>query len=211
MPDSARITKLIAAAVAWALGTFVGGRIKSKPVAWFLSAAILLGLLAEAVAAQPAFFRTEDSVDALYRVLTSSSQIDAAYVSFEDGYHRVVTRVDEDRKRSYRQIPAQANWHSSYIDDFSAGQDRSRHRTFFDTWGHVVGEYAVPTTLDIRVLAGYQEAKDSRSLIITQPTINPDTGFPIVSLRVPIVRNGKFIGCASTNVSPPTIPRLRTT
>ena len=69
----------------------------------------VLGLLAESAAMQQSFFRTEDSRDALYRVLTSSTQIDAAYVSFEDGYHRVVTRIDEDRKRSDRQIPAGAN------------------------------------------------------------------------------------------------------
>jgi adenylate cyclase len=67
--------------------------------------------------------------------VTSAAEIDAAYVSFEDGYHRVVTRIDDDRRRSDPKIPATANWHSSFIDDFSAGESRKRHRTFFDTWG----------------------------------------------------------------------------
>jgi class 3 adenylate cyclase/ABC-type nitrate/sulfonate/bicarbonate transport system substrate-binding protein len=162
----------------------------------------VLGLLSEAVAAQPSFFRTEDSRDALYRVLTASSQIDAAYVSFEDGYHRVVTRVDADRKRSDRQIPAEANWHSSYIDPFSAGADRKRHRTFFDTWPHAIARYSAPATLDIRTLPGYAAARESRALYVTAPSINPDTGYPVISARYPIYRgDGEFLGCASVNIT----------
>ena len=75
-----------------------------------------LRFLAEVAAADPGYFRTEQSADLLYRALTSAAHIDAAYVSFEDGYHRVVTRIDEDRRRSDPRIPASANWHSSYID-----------------------------------------------------------------------------------------------
>lgn len=162
----------------------------------------VLGLLAESVAAQPAFFRTEGSRDALYRVLTSSSQIDAAYVSFEDGYHRVVTRIDDDRKRSDPQIPASANWHSSYIDAISDGSDRRRHRTFYDIWPNVVGQYSTPSNLDIRSLPGYAAARESRTFYVTTPSINPDTGYPIISARYPIYRNGdEFLGCASVNIT----------
>ena len=143
-----------------------------------------LRLLASAAAADPAFFRTEQSRDFLYQALTSAPQIDAAYVSFEDGYHRVVTRIDDDRRRSDPQITPTANWHSSYIDDFSAGKNRARHRTFFDTWPHVVGQYESPTTMDIRTLQGYQEAKESRSLVVTEPSINPDTGYPVIFCEI---------------------------
>ena len=160
-----------------------------------------LRLLASAAAADPAFFRTEQSRDFLYQALTSAPQIDAAYVSFEDGYHRVVTRIDDDRRRSDPQITPTANWHSSYIDDFSAGKNRARHRTFFDTWPHVVGRYDAASTLDVRTLPGYQAAKESGSLVVTEPSINPDTGYPIIFVRFPIVRNGEFIGCATANIT----------
>jgi len=73
-------------------------------------------LAPEVAAADPGYFRTEQSRDLLYRALTSAAHIDAVYVSFEDGYHRVVTRIDEDRRRADPRIPATANWHSSYID-----------------------------------------------------------------------------------------------
>src|SRR4030095_10291134 len=90
-----------------------------------------LRFLAEVAAADPGYFRPEPSRDLLYRVLTSAAHIDAAYVSFEDGYHRVVTRIDEDRRRSDPAIPATANWHSSYIDAATDGLKRVRHRRFF--------------------------------------------------------------------------------
>ena len=46
-----------------------------------------LRFLAKVAAADPGYFRTEQSNDLLYRALTSASHIDAVYVSFEDGYH----------------------------------------------------------------------------------------------------------------------------
>jgi adenylate cyclase len=160
-----------------------------------------LEMLAAVAAVDPAQFRTEESRDVLYRVLISAPQIDAAYVSFEDGYHRVVTRIDDDRRRSDPKIPLTAKWHSSYIDELSAGQNRRRHRSFFDVWPHEVGRYDSGTTLDVRTLPGYQEAKESRSLAITEASINPDTGYPVISVRFPIVHKGEFIGCASVNIT----------
>jgi adenylate cyclase len=110
------------------------------------------------------------------------------------------SRIDDDRRRSDPEIPAAANWHSSFIDGFSVGPNRQRHRTFFDTWEHVVAEYSVPTTIDMRTLPGYPAAKESRTLVVTEPSINPDTGAPVLSVRVPISRNGEFI-VASANIT----------
>jgi class 3 adenylate cyclase/ABC-type nitrate/sulfonate/bicarbonate transport system substrate-binding protein len=162
----------------------------------------VLGLLAESAAAQPSFFRTKESNEALYRVLISSTQIDAAYVSFEDGYHRIVTRADEDRKRSDRQIPGEANWHSTYVDAFSAGDVRQRHRTFYDTWPHAIAQSSTPIAFDFRTLQGYAAARESRALYVTPPFINPDTGNPIIAARYPIYRgDNEFLGCASVNIT----------
>ncbi|SIN89358.1 ABC-type nitrate/sulfonate/bicarbonate transport system, substrate-binding protein [Bradyrhizobium erythrophlei] len=160
-----------------------------------------LRFLAEVASADPGYFRTEQSRDLLYRTLTSAAHIDAIYVSFEDGYHRVVTRIDEDRRRADPKIPAAANWHSSYIDAITFALRRVRHRTFFDIWPHEVGKYDVGTESDIRTLPGYQAAKTTRTLAVTEPSVNPDTGFPIISLRIPIFRGVEFLGCASANIT----------
>ncbi len=167
-----------------------------------------LRFLAEVAAHDPGYFRTEQSRDLLYRALTSAPHIDAVYVSFEDGYHRVVTRIDEDRRRADPAIPATANWHSSYIDAITYGLLRVRHRKFFDIWPHQVGNYDVGTDTDIRILPGYQAAKTTRTLAVTEPSVNPDTGFPIISLRIPIFRGVEFLGCASANITVDVLSRF---
>ena len=161
--------------------------------------AATLELLASVAAEDPETFKKEESRGLLYKALTSAPQIDAVYVSLEDGYHRVVTRIDDDRRRSDPKIPATANWHSSYIDSFSGSPRRVRHRTFFDVWPHVVGNYDVDTILDVRTLTGYQAAKEVHALTVEEPSINPDTGYPIISVRFPIIR-----GAHSSAVPRPT-------
>jgi ABC-type nitrate/sulfonate/bicarbonate transport system substrate-binding protein len=158
-------------------------------------------LVAEVASANPDYFRSERSNEVLYRALTSAAEIDAAFVSFEDGYHHAVTRIDADRRRSDPKIPTDANWHVNYIDDYSVGDKRSRHRTFFDTWGHLVGAYDVPTTTDYRTTSGYPAAKASGGLAVTDPEINTDTGFPIINMRVPVHHDGDFVGTAGVSIT----------
>jgi adenylate cyclase len=169
-----------------------------------------LTLLAAVAADNPETFRNEEGREILYEALTSARQIDAAYVSFEDGYHRVVTRIDDDRRRSDDAIPSNANWHSSYIGSFGTQLRRVRHRTFFDIWPHVVGNSDVETIQDVRTLQGYQAAKDARALIIEQPSVNPDTGSPVIFVRYPIIQDGAFIGCATANITLDILSRFLT-
>ncbi|HEY4166187.1 MAG TPA: adenylate/guanylate cyclase domain-containing protein [Reyranella sp.] len=159
-----------------------------------------LRLVAEMAGTRPGFFRSEDSRNVLYKALTSADQIDALYVSFEDGYHRVVTRIDADRRRSDPRIPPRANWHSSWVDPFDAAH-RQRHRTFFETWPDPIGGYDVDSDFDPRTLTHYRMAKATNTLGIADPAINPDTGYPIISLGYPIKVDGKFVGAASANIT----------
>ena len=170
-----------------------------------------LRLLAEITAADPGFFRTERSNEVLFQALTAAEEIDAAFVSFEDGYHRAVTRIDDDRRRSDPKTPPTANWHSNFVDDFSLDENRRRHRTFFDTWGHVVGEYDVVTTVDYRSASGYPAAKESGSLVVAEPEINLDTGYPIINVWVPVLHNGEFIGCAGVSITLDVLSRFLAT
>ncbi len=168
---------------------------------FFEPVAATIRLVAEVATAHPEFFRTEESRDTLYAALISAPQIDALYTSFEDGYHRVVTRMDEDRRRSDSRIPARANWHSSYIDAYAAGAERARHRTFFEKWPDVIGGYTEPSTFKVRALPHYNAAHEHIGFAITEPIINPDTGYPIISMAYPIRVDGKFGGAASANMT----------
>ena len=159
-----------------------------------------LELLA-ASAANQEVFKQEESRDLLYRALTSAPQIDASDVSFENGFRRVVTRIDDNRRRSNPNIPISANWSSSYIEAFPGKMRRVRHDTFFDRWPNFAGKYDVDTYVDVRTARGYQLAKDVRALIVEEPSIDADTGYPIISVRVPIIKDGAFIGCASADIT----------
>jgi class 3 adenylate cyclase len=162
-----------------------------------------LRMVAAAEKATPGFFRSDDSADFLYNALISAPQIDAVYASFENGFHRVVSRVDDDRRRSDSRIPANANWHMSFIDDFTAGADRQRHRTFYETWPVPLGGYSiVAAAYDVRTLVPqYQLARRSMALAVSDPFINPDTGYPVIALGYPIVVDDKFVGVASAHIT----------
>ena len=163
------------------------------------TAASLVGAAAEA---SPTEFHTEQGDPVIWRAVANAPQIDALYVSFEDGHHRVVSRIDDERRKSDPKIPAGAIWHASYIDDYSAGAARARHRRFFAVWPKVLdGSYAVPTTLDIRTLPHYVAAKMTDRLAIADPGINPDTGFPIMALGWPVHHDGQFIGFVGVNLT----------
>jgi class 3 adenylate cyclase len=163
--------------------------------------AATIRLVAAVATARPEFFRTEESRNTLYEALISAPQIDAVYTSFDDGYHRVVTRMDEDRRRSNPRIPPRANWHSSYIDDYMAGAQRARHRTFFEKWPEPIGGYSEDTKFDVRTLPHYQAARLRMGLAITDPVINPDTGYAVISMAYPIRFDGQFVGAASANIT----------
>ena len=162
-----------------------------------------LRMMAGAEKTAPGFFRSDESSDFLHDALISAPQIDAVYVSFEDGFHRVVTRLDADRRRSDPKIPANANWHMSFIDDFTAGADRQRHRTFYETWPTPLGGYSIDAThYDVRTaVPQYQMVRQTMALAVTDPFINPDTGYPVIGIGYPIVVHGKFVGVASAHIT----------
>jgi class 3 adenylate cyclase len=162
-----------------------------------------LRLMAGAEETTPGFFRSEESSNFLYDALISAPQIDAVYTTFENGFHRVVTRVDDDRRRSDPRIPANAKWHMNFIDDFSAGADRKRHRTFYETWPTPVGGYSInAANNDLRTtLPQYQLVRRSLALAVTDPFINPDTGHPVIALGYPILVQENFVGVASAHIT----------
>ena len=160
-------------------------------------------LMAGAEETTPGFFRSDESSNFLYDALISAPQIDAVYASFENGFHRVVTRVDDDRRRSDARIPANAKWHMSFIDDFSAGADRKRHRTFYETWPTPLSQYSISAANNDlrRTVPQYQLARQSLALVVTDPFINPDTGHAVIGLGYPILVHENFVGVASAHIT----------
>jgi len=44
--------------------------------------------------------------------------------------------------------------------------------------------------------------------VVTEPSINPDTGFPVIALRIPIFRGVEFLGCASAHITVDVLSRF---
>ena len=161
-----------------------------------------IAVVGDAVATNPAQFKVGEGDQILWRGLTAADQIDALYVSFEDGYHRVVSRVDADRRKTDKRIPQNANWHVSYIDDFTHQERRARHRWFYEEWGgNALTSFSLKTKLDIRQLPHYMGAKNKKALSIGEVSINPDTGFSIISLGFPVINHKGFIGFVGANMT----------
>jgi len=162
-----------------------------------------LRIVAAIEARQPDYFRQDGSGDILYQVLQVEPQIDAVYTSFEDGYHRVVTRIDDDRRRSDPKIPRAANWHMSWIDryDPAGSASRVRHRTFYATWPTLIEKYDVPWTFDVRTMPQYREALRRHAVAVSDPQINPDTGAPVIAVGYPIERDGLVVGVVTAHIT----------
>ena len=161
-----------------------------------------MAIVAAVTAANPRQFRADGANNLLWHALIDADHIDAIYTSFEDGYHRVVSRIDADRRRSDPLIPASANWHAGYIEAYAPGAARVRHRTFYAAWGERTGkDYTEPTKLDLRQLPHYVAAKASGRFALGEPAINPDTGSLVMSLGTPVFSGGAFVGFVGTNIT----------
>ena len=91
----------------------------------------------------------------------------------------------------------------SFIDDFSAGADRKRHRTFYETWPTPLSRYSISAANNDlrRTVPQYQLARQSLDLVVTDPFINPDTGHAVIGVGYPILVHDNFVGVASAHIT----------
>ena len=162
-----------------------------------------LRMVAAFEAVEPGFFRQDRAGDVLYQALQTADYTDAIYTSFEDGYHRVVTRIDDDRRRSDPRIPATANWHMSWIDAYRAPTSvpRARHRSFYETWPTAIAKYDAEQTFDVRTMQQYREARSRHAFALSTPLVNPDTGAPVVAIGYPIEVGGVVVGVVTGHIT----------
>ena len=163
----------------------------------------LMRVVSEVAANSPKMVRLEGFNFILKSALRSNKHLDAIYVSLEDGYHRVVTRVDSYRRNTDKGMPARTEWTSSVIEPFTvAGVYRKRKIKYYAQWPLVIGRAQQETDkLDIRALDHYVRAKEKQQLYIGPIVANPHTGNKIISIGVPIMVEGKFTGIVGANVN----------
>jgi adenylate cyclase len=167
-------------------------------------AASALRVLAQMAVTDVALFKSEQSRELLYRALISTPQVDAVYVSFDDECERVVTRIDDDHRRSDPRIPPSAVWHSSCVDAFPAVRT-AVGTGFFSTPGRM-SSGTIPSRRR-SMSPRCQPARPPRKPELSRSTgprsirLNPDTGSPVLSLAFPIERDGNLIACSGANMT----------
>ena len=163
----------------------------------------LMRVVSEVAANSQKMVRLEGFNFILKSALSSNKHLDAIYVSLEDGYHRVVTRVDAYRRNSDKGMPAKAEWTSSVIEPFAvAGIYRKRKIKYYAQWPLVISRGEQETNkLDIRALDHYVTAKEKQKLYIGPIVVNPHTGNKVISIGVPIMVDGKFTGMVGANIN----------
>jgi hypothetical protein len=163
----------------------------------------LIRVVSEVAANSQKTVRLEGFNFILKSALSSNKHLDSIYVSLEDGYHRVVTRVDSYRRNSDKEIPAKAEWTSSVIEPFAvAGVYRKRKIKYYAQWPLVISRGEQETNkLDIRALDHYVTAKEKQQLYIGPIVVNPHTGNKVISIGVPIMVDGKFTGIVGANIN----------
>ena len=163
----------------------------------------LMRVVSEVAANSQKMVRLEGFNFILKSALSSNKHLDAIYVSLEDGYHRVVTRVNAYRRNSDKGMPAKAEWTSSVIEPFAvAGIYRKRKIKYYAQWPLVISRGEQETNkLDIRALDHYVTAKEKQKLYIGPIVVNSHTGNKVISIGVPIMVDGKFTGMVGANIN----------
>jgi adenylate cyclase len=161
----------------------------------------LMRVVAETAASNQKLVKLEEFNLILKSALESSKVLDAIYVSLEDGYHRTVTRVDPQRRKVDSQMPAKTEWTSSVIEPFAnTNSYRKRKIKYYGQWPLLIsrGEQGA-NKLDIRTLNHYVRTKEESKLYVGPIVTNPHTGSPVISIGMPIMVKGNFVGIIGAN------------
>lgn len=167
---------------------------------FFRSAVNNLEILAALSATQKNFFRSAESNNVLHTTLMWEKHIDHIYVTYEDGYVRGVSRINDERKHNDPNVPADAVWHSQTIEPVAGSKELMRHQTFYAAWPTSIKTMSEPSSYDARELPHYMGAKKTGHEFLSEPYSSPVSGLTIVSLAAPIMQGEQFTGAVSANI-----------
>jgi class 3 adenylate cyclase len=178
---------------------------------FFRTTATNLEILASLTATEKDFFRAQSSNNVLHSSLLWEQQIGHIYVTYEDGYMRGVSRIDEERRKEHPETPTDAAWHSQLLEPASSSSKLTRHQSFYATWPQSIKDMTEPSSFDGRAFPHYIGAKETKHTFLSEPYTSPTSGSSVVSLAVPILTDGQFIGTVSANITTLTLSHFLST
>ena len=160
-----------------------------------------LNIAQEMARIDPSFFTREESVGVLYQALKSADHIDSIYVVFENGFVRALTSISSERRTYDAEVPKNATVQSFYITAATNSASSKKHDTFYENWPTPIASIERAPTFNYSHSQAYQTVKHSRKLTVSDPFIHPSVKTRMVTIAVPMMADGKFLGALEVNVT----------
>ncbi len=167
-----------------------------------------LTVMAEIAALAPGQFTDERSQALLYKGLSAAEQIHSISITFEDGFFRAFSRIGSARRQRHPEIPALANWSSSRIQPSELGSHEKLHRSFFSEWPYLIETALETVDIEPRNSPSYIGTKSSKKLFIADISTNPATGIRSITIAMPIIQEGAYIGSVGADITVPELSKL---
>ena len=160
-----------------------------------------LNIAKEMTKLDPTFFTHEKSLGVLHQALKSANHIDSIYAVFEDGLVRAVTNISPERRLNEQGVPPNASIQSFLIPSSTNRSASRKLQTFYEVWPTPLATIEQPVVFNYLESQGYQLVKQTLKPSVSDPFINPVVKARMVTIAVPMMVDGKFIGALAANVA----------
>jgi class 3 adenylate cyclase len=157
--------------------------------------------LTEIAAANPDYFRKNESISVIKSALSSVDHVDSIRVTFEDAFSRGATRVDDLRRAQQVGIPKDAQWQTYTIEPTDDTNIWQYHRAFYAHWPTPTKLQGESSSEDPRTVPQYSGAKKTSAAFIAEPSLNTASGEVVIPIASPIILAGNFIGAVQANLT----------
>ena len=164
----------------------------------------VMRVVAEAAGMNVPLTKTDAFNSILWQALQAGTYIDSIYISLEDGYHREVARVGDQRRKMDSMIPFRTKWSSGVIKSFKEFDGRKRKWKFkyYKKFPRMIAQgFQSALGYDVRLLKHYVGAKKTGRIFNSPPVMDPQTNTYIISIGIPIIEKKKFVGFVGANIS----------
>lgn len=174
----------------------------SRAIEGFVNPLIdIADILAHISALHPELVREESFNNLLYSTIADTDHILSVTVAFESGFARSFAKVTPDMLLSHPEFPSRAVWVARLQSGSQSGTEEHFKETFYQEYPQPLPDKVPVRLVDFRTTAQYRGTHQSNKVLISEVHAGVASGLPVISISVPMQRNGEFLGAVSVNVT----------
>lgn len=159
-------------------------------------------VLADSLAFSPSAARDDGFDEVLQRVIGHVDHILSITITFENGFTRHFAKVTPDLRSKRPEIPSQAQWGTAVASRPPLVPQEQLQEIFYGDFPTVLSTITPPTDFpQFQDADGYRGARASRNTFITDVRLGSISKIPLVSVAIPIEKDGVFLGAITANVT----------